>query len=107
MHKRDRNRALAHPRGHALHGAVSNVAHDKDARHVCFKKSGLTIELPAVGPLAIAYEMRTGIDKATLITFDDVGKPVGVWRRADQDEQRVGRHLVYFVRLGAMNRDSL
>src|SRR6185369_12573591 len=107
MHERDRHRALAHARGHTLNRTVSNVAHDKYAGHVCFQQTRLAIELPPAGPLAIAYELRAGIDKPALIAFDKISKPVGVWRGSDHDEQRVGRYSVYFVRLGAVNRDRL
>src|SRR6185503_11657517 len=107
MYERDRHRALAHARCHTLNRTVSNVADDKYAGHVCFQQTRLAIEFPAIGPLAVAYELRARINKATLIAFDKISKPVGVWRGSDHDEQRVGRYSVYLVRLGAMNRDGL
>src|SRR5215217_4508266 len=103
MHERDRNRALADARRHTLHGAVSNITDDKDAGHVCFQKPRIAIELPTVWPLAVACEMRAGINEAALIAFHDLSKPVSVWRSSDHDEQRVGGHSVHLVRLSAVN----
>src|ERR1044072_2522230 len=103
MHERDRNRALAAARCHTLHGAVSNITDDKDAGHVCFQESRIAIELPTIWPLAIACEMRAGVDEAPLIAFHDLSKPVSVWRGSDHDEQRAGGYFVYLVRLSAVN----
>src|SRR5689334_14899590 len=99
MHERDRNRTFTDARRHPLYGAVSNIADHKDAGNVRFQQTRIAIELPTVGPLAIARELRAGIDKAAFITFDDVREPVCVWRCSDQDEQRVGWHFVCLVRL--------
>src|SRR6188474_583399 len=107
MHERDRNRSLAHARRHTLDRTVPNVTHDKDAGNICLQEPWLAIEFPAVGPFAAACELRTGIDKAQVVALDDVCEPVCVWRCSDHDEERVGGYFVYFVRLGAMNRNRL
>ena len=86
MHKRDRNRSLAYARCHTLNRAVANVTHDKDAGNIGFQKPGLAIEFPTVGPLAVAYELRAGLDESELIALDDVCKPIGIRRCADHDE---------------------
>src|SRR5689334_12787172 len=103
MHERDRNRALADPRRHPLHRAVPNITDDKDAWHVCFQKPRIAIELPTVGPLAIACEMRAGVGEAALVALHDFSKPVSVWRCTDHDEQPVGGNFAYLVRLSAVN----
>src|SRR4051812_37388677 len=105
MHERDRNRSLADARRYTFDGAVPHVADDKDAGNVRFQKAGLAIELPSVRPLAVARELRAGIDKTELITFDNVRQPLRIWRCPDHDEQRVSGNLVYLVRFGAMYRN--
>src|SRR5215212_403042 len=107
MHERDRNRSLTHTRCYTLDGAVPNVTHDKDARNICFQKSWLTIQLPAVWPLAVMRKLWAGIDKAPLITFDNVRQPVRVRRCSDHDEQRVGGNCIHLAGGRAVNGNGL
>src|ERR1700752_333760 len=106
MYERDRNRSLSHARRNALHRAVANVAHDKNAWNVGFQKPRLPIELPAVWPLAFAFELRAGIDETTLIAFHNVCKPVRIRRCSDHDEECVGWYFVYLVRFCTVNRNG-
>src|ERR1041384_3592642 len=82
---------------------MTNVTDYKNAGHVCFQEIWITIELPTVRPLAIAGEVRAGIDEAALITLDNVRKPICIWRCSDHDEQRIRRHFVDLVRFGTVN----
>src|SRR6185503_3247503 len=82
---------------------MTNVTNNKNAGHVCFQKTWLAIEFPAVWPLAIAREVRAGIDEPAVITLDNVREPICIWSRSDHDEQCVSGDFVYLVRFRTLN----
>src|SRR6185369_11768847 len=82
---------------------MANVTDYKNAGNVCLQKIWVTIELPTIWPLAVAGEVRAGIDETTLIAFDNVRQPICIWCSSDHDEQPVGGHFVDLVRFGTVN----
>ena len=57
MHELDDDGAFANAGGHALYRAVAHIADDKNARDIRFEETGIAIERPGSGPLAIAKQV--------------------------------------------------
>src|SRR5262245_61580096 len=84
---------------------MANVADDEDTRHAGLEEERIAIQSPAPWQLTIFDEIGAGEDETQLIAINDSREPVSARQRADEDEERVGRHTLDLAGIRAEHGD--
>jgi len=65
-----RHRSFTYSGSHPFYGAVTDIAHRKDARNIRLQQERVPVQRPCTGTLAVVQEIRTRQQKAALIPLD-------------------------------------
>ena len=96
MHELYDNGTFADAGSHALHGAVTYVAHDKNPRYIGLEQARIAVQRPGWRPFASVEQIRAGKNEAVGIAQNQIPEPGGARQRAYKDEQTAGGKIFRF-----------
>ena len=66
------HRSFADSGSHAFHRTVPHIAHGKKAGNIGLQQERIAVERPALGALAVPYQVGAGEDESALVALDDI-----------------------------------
>src|SRR5689334_14042672 len=98
MNELHRRCALSNSGCHAFDGTMTHISGHKNSRLAGFQPERIAIKCPATVPITLASQkIRPGNYESVIIQLDDIFEPVGVWQRANENEQRVSRNFFFLI----------
>src|ERR1700679_1295432 len=86
---------------------MPHISDSEDARNIGLEKEWIAFQVPSLGGLPVAYQVRTSQEKTTLVPFHDIGKPIRARQCANKNKHRARRNPLHFASVGTKYGDFL